>query len=90
MGIANFLYILSQMYIYVIFAFVIMSWLLSFNVISLQTPIWSQFWGILTRLTNPIFAPLRRFIPPLGGIDVTPLVVLLALNVLRGLFRGMM
>lgn len=87
MDIGNFLIVLIQMYIYVIFAFVVMSWLLSFNVISLQTPIWSQIWNILTSLTNPIFGPLRRYIPPLGGLDVTPIVVLLTLTIIQGMLH---
>lgn len=89
MGIANFLYVLTQMYIYVVFAFVIMSWLLSFNIISLSTNLWAQIWSILNRLTSPIFVPLRNFIPPMGGLDLTPLVVLIGLNLLQGLIRGM-
>lgn len=87
MDIANFLNVIIQMYIYVIFAFVVMSWLLSFNFISLRSPIWSRIWDILTSLTNPIFGPLRRFIPPLGGLDVTPIVVLLTLSIIQGMLH---
>ncbi len=87
MGIAYYLSVIIQMYIYVIFAFVVMSWLLSFNIISLRTPIWSQIWNVLTSLTNPIFGPLRRFIPPFGGLDVTPIVVIVTLSIIQGMLH---
>ena len=87
MSIANILIELIQLYIYVIFAFVVMSWLLSLNVISLSSPIWSQIWNILTRLTNPVFDQVRRYIPPFGGLDFTPIVVLVVLTIIQGLLR---
>lgn len=83
MGISNILSSLIQVYIYIILAYVIMSWLLQFNIISLRTKLWSQVWDALRMLTEPIFSPLRQMLPSMSGVDFTPLIVLVALNFLQ-------
>ena len=60
----------------------ILSWLFAFDVINYRNRFVYQLATMLDRLTSPILAPLRRFIPPLGGIDLTPVVALL---IIRGL-----
>ena len=83
MGITQILSTIIQMYIYVIFAYVIMTWLISFNVISLRTKIWAQVWNVLSSLTNPVFSYIRKFVPPMGGLDITPVIVLLVLTIIQ-------
>jgi len=60
---------------WVIFAQVILSWLVNFNVVNIRQPFVQQVWEILHRLTEPMYRPVRRFLPDMGGIDLAPLVV---------------
>ena len=62
----------------------IMSWLFAFDVINYRNRFVAQIASFLDQVTGPLLAPFRRFIPPLGGIDVTPIIVLLILQGARG------
>ena len=66
-----------------IFAHFILSWLISFQVLNLRQPLVQQIWYTLQRILEPLYAPIRRFMPDLGGIDLSPIVVLLGLEALR-------
>lgn len=63
---------------------VILSWLISFNVVNLHNQFVAAIWRLATAITEPFLGPLRRVIPPLGGIDFSPLVLLLIISFLRG------
>jgi len=62
---------------------VIMSWLISFQVLNLHQPLVSQIWQMLNRILEPIYGPVRRLLPPMSGIDLAPLVVLIGVYALR-------
>ncbi|HEX8662078.1 MAG TPA: YggT family protein [Brevundimonas sp.] len=64
----------------------IFSWLFAFDVINRRNRFVAQVADFLDRITTPILAPFRRIIPPLGGIDISPIVVLLLINFLKILF----
>lgn len=68
-----------QLYTYVLIASVILSWLVAFNVVNRSNPFVRQIGYALERLTEPLLRPIRRFLPDLGGIDLTPIVLLLGL-----------
>lgn len=68
---------------FIMIAHIIMSWLINFQVLNLQQPIVYQIWQGLNRLLEPIYAPIRRFMPDLGGIDLAPLVALIVVISLR-------
>jgi len=55
----------------------ILSWLFAFDVINHRNRFVSQLSYFLDRVTDPVLSPLRRVIPPLGGIDITPIIVLI-------------
>ena len=74
---------LLDLYFYVILASVIMSWLIGFNVINGANPYVRQIGYALHRLTEPLLGPIRRFLPDLGGIDISPIILLLALQFVR-------
>ncbi len=74
--IAFLIYKLLDIYVYVIIAAVIVSWLLAFNVINYHNNFVRSLLRVLSALTDPVFRPIRRIIPPMGGLDLTPLVVL--------------
>lgn len=68
---------------FVIFAHVILSWLISFQVLNPRQPVVGQIWDGLGRLLEPLYGPVRRILPPMGGLDLAPLVVLLGVYALR-------
>lgn len=72
-----------QLYIFVIFIMVIMSWLLTFNVINRHNQFVDAVWRTLTGVTEPLLRPIRNIMPNLGGIDLSPLLLLLAIFFLQ-------
>jgi len=68
---------------FVMIAHIIMSWLINFQVLNLRQPLVSQIWYGLNRLLEPLYQRIRRFLPDLGGIDLAPLVALIAVYALR-------
>ena len=67
-----------------IFASAILSWLVMFNVINLRNQLVYNVVRFLDAVTAPILRPVQRIVPPLGGIDVSPIIVLLLLQGIRG------
>jgi len=67
----------------------IISWLLAFDVINRRNRFVNQIADFLDRLTAPLLEPFRRIIPPLGGMDISPILVLLLINFARILFNRM-
>ncbi|TDE37527.1 YggT family protein [Antarcticimicrobium sediminis] len=74
--------ILDVVWFFVI-AHVIMSWLINFQVLNMRQQIVAQIWYGLNRVLEPLYGPIRRVLPPMGGLDLGPLVVLLAIVVIR-------
>ncbi|MBE1295708.1 YggT family protein [Phycobacter azelaicus] len=73
-----------------IIAHVIMSWLINFQVLNLNQQLVSQIWYGLNRILEPLYAPIRRIMPNMQGIDLTPLVVLIAVYALRIIIQNNM
>jgi YggT family protein len=73
----SFINLVIQLYIYIIIASAIMSWLIAFNVINPYNQFVRSLWQGLTALTEPLLRPIRRVLPDLGGIDISPLVLIL-------------
>ena len=72
-----------------IIASAILSWLFAFDVINHRNRFVSQLANFLDAVTRPLLEPFRRIIPSLGGIDISPIVVLLLLQFARILFMRM-
>lgn len=64
-------------------AHVIMSWLINFQVLNVRQQLVGQIWYMLNRILEPIYAPVRRILPNMGGIDLAPLVVLVGIYAVR-------
>ncbi len=75
----NFISYLITLYTYVIIAGVILSWLMAFGVINAYNPMVRSIWQALNAVTEPLLAPIRNALPNMGGIDISPVVLLLAL-----------
>ncbi|MEL7490292.1 MAG: YggT family protein [Pseudomonadota bacterium] len=72
-----------QLYMVIIFVMVIMSWLLSFNVINRGNQLVDGIWRTCISLTEPALAPIRNMMPNLGGIDISPIILLIGLQALQ-------
>ena len=68
---------------FIMIVHIIMSWLINFQVLNLRQPLVAQIWDALNRLLEPIYSRVRSVLPNLGGIDLAPLVVLIAVYALR-------
>jgi len=66
-----------------VIAHFIMSWLIRFEVLNIRQEFVGQVWYGLERVLEPIYSRVRRFMPDLGGIDLSPIVVLVGLEILR-------
>ncbi len=71
--------LLITLYIYAILASVILSWLVAFNVVNTSNRVVYQVGDFLYRITEPALRPIRNFLPAMGGIDISPLILLLVL-----------
>ena len=71
-----------DIYFWIILAMVVMSWLIAFGIINRSNPYVRQIGYALDRLTEPLMRPIRRVLPDLGGIDISPIVLLIGLQFL--------
>ena len=60
----------------------VMSWLIAFNVINTHNSFVRQVWTMLDRVTEPIYRPIRRVMPDFGALDLSPIVVLICIQIL--------
>ena len=67
-----------------IIAQAVMSWLIAFNVINTHNQFVGQLWMVLDRITEPLYRPFRRIMPDFGGLDLTPMLVLIIIIILDG------
>ncbi|HMQ94186.1 MAG TPA: YggT family protein [Amaricoccus sp.] len=68
---------------WIVIAHVIMSWLINFNVLNRNQPLVWQIWTGLNRFLEPVYGPIRRFLPEMGGLDLSPIIVIVALYAIR-------
>ena len=76
-----------NIYIWVLIIQAILSWLIAFNVINTYNRFVYSLADLMNRLTEPVLRPIRNFLPNLGGIDISPVVVLLLIIFLQHLIR---
>lgn len=69
--------VVLKLYSWALIISVILSWLVAFNVVNTHSPLVSAIGRFLYRLTEPLLKPIRQFLPDLGGIDISPVVLLL-------------
>ncbi len=72
---------------FVVIAAVVASWLIAFGILNMSNPTVRQIVRGLDAITEPMFRQVRRFIPPIGGLDLSPIFVLLAITVLQMFFN---
>src|SRR5580692_5649953 len=74
---------LIWLYIYVLIAAAVMSWLIAFNVVNSYNPTVRRIWDFLFRVTEPGLRPIRAILPNLGGIDISPVILFLIIVFIR-------
>lgn len=79
-----------QLMVIFIIASAILSWLVAFDVLNIRNRFVGNVAYFLERVTYPVLEPFRRIIPTLGGIDISPIAALLALQFLQTLFNRML
>ena len=77
-----------RLYVFVIIAGAVLSWLLAFNVINFSNPIARGMWQGINAVTEPLLAPIRRWLPNMGGLDLSPLVLILACQFVQTVVIG--
>ncbi|HEX2537452.1 MAG TPA: YggT family protein [Pseudolabrys sp.] len=74
-----------NIYIWLLIASAVLSWLIAFNVVNTRNPIVHSVGDFLYRVTEPLLRPIRNMLPNLGGIDVSPVILIIGLLFLRQL-----
>lgn len=78
------------MFMWAILISIILSWLVHFNVINTRNQFVYMVGNFLHKLTEPVLGRIRRFLPDLGGIDISPIIVFLIIIFVRGVLKGWM
>ena len=87
-AIVDIIKLLLSVVTWIIIGQVILSWLLAFNVLNASSGGVRAFVAALDRITAPLYRPVRRLLPDFGGIDFSPLVILLLIQVIKKLLDG--
>ena len=82
-GIAFLLVDIIEIYVWLVIASAVLSWLITFNVVDPRNQIVGTIGNFLHRITEPALAPIRRILPDLGGIDLSPVVLIFGLFFLQ-------
>ena len=86
-SIATLIYSLINLYIYIIIGNVVLSWLIAFGIVNMQNNVVRTLYGLFHQVTEPVMGPIRRLLPNLGGIDISPMIVLVALWFAQSLLK---
>jgi YggT family protein len=72
---------------FLVIAAVVISWLVAFGILNTSNPTVRQILRALDSIMEPVFRPIRRMLPPLGGLDFSPIIVLLGIALLQFFFN---
>ena len=76
---------LIEFYIWIVIASAVLSWLVAFDVINMRNRFVYMLGDALNRLTEPVYRRIRQFLPDMGGLDLSPIIVIFGLMFLRNL-----
>jgi len=74
-----------QLYIYLLIAAAVLSWLIAFNVVNTRNQVVASISEFLYRITEPLLRPIRNMLPNLGGIDVSPVILILIILLIENI-----
>ncbi|MEP4378357.1 MAG: YggT family protein [Alphaproteobacteria bacterium] len=90
LAIANLISTIIGLYMWAVIISVVLTWLVQFNVINTSNRMVYQIGDFLYRITDPAMRPIRQVIPAVGGIDLSPLIVILILGFLQQFIPGLL
>jgi len=76
-SILDIILLVLQLYIWILIASAVLSWLVAFNVVNTRNQVVATIGDFLYRLTEPVLRPIRSVMPNLGGIDLSPVILIL-------------
>jgi YggT family protein len=77
--------LILQIYVWLLIAAAILSWLIAFNVVNSRNQIVAMIWDFLYRVTEPLLRPIRSVLPNLGGIDISPVILILIIFLIENI-----
>lgn len=78
-----------EIFFWLIIAQVALSWLIAFDVVNIRNPQAARVVELINKATDWAYKPLRRVIPPIGGIDITPIIIIFAITLAKQLVVGL-
>ncbi len=84
-SLAELIYVVLDLYKWCLIAFVVMSWLIAFNVVNTYNRFVFSVNDFLYKITEPALRPIRRIVPNLGGVDISPVILILIIWFLQRL-----
>jgi YggT family protein len=72
-----------NIYKFVVVGAAVLSWLIAFNVVNIRNDFVRSVWNLLDGLTTPLLRPIRNFLPNMGGIDISPVILLLGIMLIE-------
>ena len=88
LALLDFIKYVLQLYVYVIIISAVLSWLIAFNVVNTQNQFVYMVVNFLYRITEPVLRPIRAFMPDLGGIDISPIILILGIFFIQSVVIG--
>lgn len=82
-AIGQLLILALQVYTFIIIVQVVLSWLIAFGVINTANPQATRIIDLLSKATDPVMKPVQKIIPPIGGIDISPIIVIFGIMILE-------
>ena len=79
-----------DIYLFIIIAQIAVSWLIAFDVMNTDNPQARNLVELLRKATDPVYKPLRKYIPAIGGIDISPIIVILGLSFAESIIIGLL
>lgn len=76
-----------NLYVWLLIASAVLSWLIAFNVVNTRNQFVSTVWDFLYRVTEPALRPIRNMLPNLGGIDISPIILLLIIFFIQSVIQ---
>jgi YggT family protein len=83
-----FIDLVLNLYVFILIAAALLSWLVAFNVVNTRNPVVAMLGEFLYRITEPVLRPIRNMLPSFGGIDISPIVAILAIYFIQIVIIG--
>lgn len=86
----NLIDIAAGLFILAILIQVAVSWMIAFDVINTENSQAKNLIALLKKITDPVYKPVRKYIPPIGGIDLTPLIVIIGIQIILRILASLL